>query len=40
MFTDEDYFYNHPNSVMWGFLGVVKAILLSLMLASWIGFEI
>ena len=40
MSSDEDYFYIHPNSVLLGFLGAVMAILLLLILASWIGYKI
>jgi hypothetical protein len=37
MSTLKDYFYNHPNTVLLGFLGTVAAILLLLTFAFWIG---
>jgi hypothetical protein len=36
MSSDEDYFYNHPNTVLLGFLGAVAIILLFLTSALWI----
>lgn len=40
MSTDEDYFYIHPNSVLLGFFGAVAVILLFLLCAGWLGYEI
>ena len=40
MSSDEDFFYIHPNSVILGFLFATIGILLLLMSALWIGFEI
>jgi hypothetical protein len=40
MSSDKDYFYNHPNTVMLGFFGVVAVILLFLMSVVWIGYKI
>jgi hypothetical protein len=40
MSPKDDYFYNHPNTVLLGFLGAVGAILLLLMLVFWIGYKI
>jgi hypothetical protein len=33
MSSDEDYFYNHPNTVLLGFLGTVAVLLLILTVA-------
>jgi hypothetical protein len=40
MSSDEDYFYIHPDSVLLGFLGMVIAILIFLLIALWMGFKI
>jgi hypothetical protein len=40
MSSDDDYFYVHPESVLLGFLGVVIAILIFLLIALCMGFEI
>ena len=40
MSSNDDYFYKHPNAVMLGFFVAVAAILLFLMLAFWVGYEI
>jgi hypothetical protein len=37
MSSDEDYFYEHPNTVLLGYLGVVAVLLLVLLFALWIG---
>ena len=36
MSSDEDYFYNHPITVLLGFLGAVAIILLFLTFALWV----
>jgi hypothetical protein len=37
--TDQDYFFNHPNTVLLGFLGAVATVLLLLMLVVWVGYQ-
>lgn len=40
MSQNEDYFYKHPNFVLLGFLGAVSVVLLLVMFALWIGYNI
>jgi|HubBroStandDraft_5_1064220.scaffolds.fasta_scaffold22975_4 hypothetical protein len=40
MSSDEDFFYIHPASVILGILGATAAILLLMMLAHWVRFQI
>jgi len=37
MSDDNDYFYNHPNAVLFEYLGAIGIILLALLFALWIG---
>jgi hypothetical protein len=37
MSEDSDYFYNHPNTVLFEYLGAIGIILLALLFALWIG---
>ncbi|SEF79571.1 hypothetical protein SAMN05421819_1246 [Bryocella elongata] len=36
MSDDDDYFYKHPNTVLFEYLGAIGLILLVLLLALWI----
>ena len=40
MSSDEDYFYKHPNTVMFRFLSAVEGLLLLLTFVLWIGYNI
>lgn len=37
---EEDFFLNHANAVLLGFLGAVQLILVALMGIAWVGFKL